>query len=432
MTSDEELRHPDAEDADCDEAGRYSDQNPDSDNGAPSAPDDDPLEIDTADDDEPDHWPAGSTESLQSLIDNLVAKNAPRVNITMPQSVRLGWYQQWMSALKPLGLVQETWAKQAMKSMAPVLEQQNQVSRRLLESIAPFQDQQSLWAEQLAATVQATLGDSLDLTFKNYLRAVNFGLEESTIPAAVDLATRWAAHDDRFVESTSTLDDWAPENLHGLPVDVLDRLRDLVLEDSIAVYGAPRLSIIKKLVNAPDKGARRTILDLHADDILRDCRDLVGQCSSEEAAPVLPFIYDALDAFEAGHETAAQALAASVIEDRTKKLFDSILGAKRTKYSASEDSARITRSTEQLDALSDREYLAVAPVWRIYQSFRVENGDPIPEAFNRNAVAHMVSRQQYTRINTVQGLLFACTFLWFFDEKVLEAQSREVEAKDAA
>jgi hypothetical protein len=43
----------------------------------------------------------------------------------------------------------------------------------------------------------------------------------------------------------------------------------------------------------------------------------------------------------------------------------------------------------------------------------------IPATFSRNATAHTVSSRQFNRRNAVQGLLFACSLLYFFNEQAV-------------
>jgi hypothetical protein len=58
-------------------------------------------------------------------------------------------------------------------------------------------------------------------------------------------------------------------------------------------------------------------------------------------------------------------------------------------------------------------------MWQAYQQFWVEDGDRIPATFSRNATAHTVSSRQFNRRNAVQGLLFACSLLYFFNEQAV-------------
>ena len=91
-------------------------------------------------------------------------------------------------------------------------------------------------------------------------------------------------------------------------------------------------------------------------------------------------------------------------------------------FTPSPPGARNPRTVEALESLPFREYLAVSPIWQVHQSFKVEQGDSIPEAFNRHASAHAVSPEQYTRVNAVQGLLFASTLLWFIDQEMVRRE----------
>lgn len=124
----------------------------------------------------------------------------------------------------------------------------------------------------------------------------------------------------------------------------------------------------------------------------------------------MPFAEAALDAFDAGHTEAAQALAGSLVDTIVAGYF----GTDRYKYTPNGR----TTTTDVYDEFLVREYIAFAPMWQAYQQFRVTNGDKVPTRFSRHATAHTVSARQYSRRNAVQALMFACSLLCRLGEEV--------------
>jgi hypothetical protein len=119
----------------------------------------------------------------------------------------------------------------------------------------------------------------------------------------------------------------------------------------------------------------------------------------------------ALDALDGGDTAAAQALVGSLIDS----LLTAYFGNDRTNFTPNRNG---TRTTSAYGEFTIREFIAFAPMWQAYQQFWVEGGDHVPTTFSRNATAHTVSPRQFSRRNAVQGLLFACSLLYFFDEQV--------------
>ena len=89
-------------------------------------------------------------------------------------------------------------------------------------------------------------------------------------------------------------------------------------------------------------------------------------------------------------------------------------GADRYDYTPN----RRTTTNAAYEEFTVREFIAMAPIWQAYQQFYVEKGDPVPRTFSRHATAHTVSPRQYSRRNAIQGLLLACSLIYFFNEQV--------------
>ncbi|MEJ5943849.1 hypothetical protein WDZ17_00885 [Pseudokineococcus basanitobsidens] len=203
-----------------------------------------------------------------------------------------------------------------------------------------------------------------------------------------------------------------PPNLRA--IDDLDfkDVQSVVMIDGIALYGLPRSTTAEVLIRAGSRSKRRNILGRRWKTIIGDCREVVRGCSSEVVAPYVPFALAAVDALDAGHTAAAQALAGSLVDTVVSNYF----GNARTKYTPHPQGKR---TTDAYDEFTVREYIAFAPMWQTYQQFYVKDGGKVPGTFSRHATAHAVSVRQYSKRNAVQAIMFACSLLYRLDEEAV-------------
>lgn len=213
-----------------------------------------------------------------------------------------------------------------------------------------------------------------------------------------------------------------PPNLRRLPAGSLTGVGVVIREDAIALYGVPRSEIVIELLEAHDRDARRMILGARAPEITHDCRTLMHSCAVDAARGKPPFVLDALESFDAGYTSSAQALAASIVDTLLRDFY----GDRRTSYTPSHPKAPNPRTIEVLDTLPLREQLAVSPIWQTHQPFQPGEAGGIPGTFNRHATAHAVSPEQYTRINALEALLY-CSALTYF---IAQEEGRTVAAAD--
>lgn len=206
-----------------------------------------------------------------------------------------------------------------------------------------------------------------------------------------------------------------PPNLRAIEGMYFEDVEKVVMVDGIALYGVPRAAIAEALIRADSAAKRREILGRRWKAISADCREAVLACQSDAVAPYAPVAVAALDALDGGHTAAAQALVGSLIDG----LLTAYFGKERTNFTPNRKG---TRTTSAFEEFTVREFIAFAPMWQAYQQFWVEDGDRVPTTFSRNATAHTVSARQFSRRNAVQGLLFACSLLYFFNEQA-EAQA---------
>jgi len=202
-----------------------------------------------------------------------------------------------------------------------------------------------------------------------------------------------------------------PPNLRAIDGLRFEDVDQVVMLDGIPLYGLPCTSTAEALIRSGSTRERRAVLGRRWKTISTDCRAVVEGCASDTVAPYVPFAVAALDALDAGHTAAAQALTGSLVDAIVTAYF----GDDRYKYTPNKK----TRTTGAYDEFTIREFIAFAPMWQAYQRFFVTKGDKVPTTFSRNATAHTVSPRQFHRRNAVQGLMLTCSLLYRLDEEAV-------------
>ena len=119
------------------------------------------------------------------------------------------------------------------------------------------------------------------------------------------------------------------------------------------------------------------------------------------------FVKHGLDAVAQGHYAAAQSLFTNTLDTvhqatMTRTDFRTIL------------SHKIGKGPQALD-LELREAYVMLPLWRSYDSYWANNGDPVPATYSRHASVHGVSARQYSKRNTVHALMLVASYLGFIE-----------------
>ncbi|PZP26280.1 MAG: hypothetical protein DI613_15700 [Kocuria rhizophila] len=206
-----------------------------------------------------------------------------------------------------------------------------------------------------------------------------------------------------------------PPNLRDIEDLGLDDVEAVVMLDGIGLYNVPRQSIAAALLRANSVQARRDILGRRWKAISSDCRKAIETCKSEALDTYVATAIAALDALDAAHTQAAQALVGSL----TDALLIDYLGDKRYLYTPNKK----TKNSDAYKEFGIRKFIALAPMWQAYQQFWARNGDVVPSTFNRNATAHTVNGRQFNRRNAAQGLLFVCGLITFLEELLQRRQA---------
>ncbi len=296
----------------------------------------------------------------------------------------------------------------------------------LRNAMKPLLDAQALWQKQIATSINSDIFKSAALAQSNLnkfsgqlYKNVDFGLSDSFAKLAQTVAAQQSAWIETLGPSLERLKlSFYPPNLQPIEGLRWEAVESVVMVDGIALYGVPRTAIAEALIRADTAAKRRDILGRRWKAISADCRAVVEGCETDAVAPYVPMALRALDALEAGHTEAAQALIASLLDSMVNTYF----GADRYLYTPDK---RGKRTTAAYDEFTAHEYIALAPAWQAWQKFFPNEGLPVPHTFSRNATAHTVSTKQYTRRNAVQSLMIVSSLIYFFNGEARRLEDRD-------
>lgn len=304
-------------------------------------------------------------------------------------------------------------------AISRIAEAQQSMVRNALK---PFFASQASWQRQIPVISsdllksQALVQSNLDRVAFQLTKNMDFGISESVAKVAKQFAEQQASMLAAIGPSLRSFKFvFYPPNLQAIEGLKFEDVEQVVMVDGIPLYGVPRTSTAEALIRADGASKRREILGRRWKTISADCHKAAEGCKSKAVAPYVPFAVAALEALDAGHNAAAQALAGSLVD----AILSSYFGRDRSKYTPH---PKGNRTKEAYEEFNIREFVAFAPMWQAYQQFFVSSGDKVPNTFSRNATAHTVSPRQFNRRNAVQALMFACSLMYRLDE---EARARE-------
>lgn len=339
--------------------------------------------------------------------------------VETPLLIAASIQRSWASQIKLPAFTLPASMFQDIAAIARIAETQQVLAANALK---PFLDAQSAWQRQFAATNSifissdifkrvALAQSNLNLVASQLTKNIDFGLAESVAKVAANFAEQqatWLRSIDLPIAAMRA--NFYPPNLRAIEGLKFEEVEQVVMVDGIPLYGLPRTATAEALIRAEGASERRMILGRRWKGISADCRMAVEGCTSESAAPYRPFAVAALNALDAGHAAAAQALAGSLVD----AILSSYFGKDRYKYTPDRKGKR---TKDAYDEFSVRQFIAFAPMWQTYQKFFVTDGDKVPMTFSRNATAHTVHPRQFNRRNAVLGLMVACSLLCRLDEE---------------
>jgi hypothetical protein len=170
----------------------------------------------------------------------------------------------------------------------------------------------------------------------------------------------------------------------------LDELVTVIQDDGLPLVWVPRAEIVTKLLAAPDRAARVEALLAHVEEIVADCREVLADVTHDTLSGQLPLAAKALDAFEAGHHEAAQALAVTVTETAVARTLGSKYGDVKRQVLFDPDLVPYTEM---------RLRAALAPIGPFYTPWYAASGMPAPEALSRHVTVHQADQSHYRHGN---------------------------------
>jgi hypothetical protein len=222
-----------------------------------------------------------------------------------------------------------------------------------------------------------------------------------------------APHAERWREIFSSLVtlsvEWFPPNLDAA-LPICEQLEVVLVDEGIPLAWVPCSDTIRAVSNAATAAERRRIIGRRWRGIAADCASVIAEVDHTELRDSRGFAIDCVRALQNGHSNAAQALAANLLDSLMQR---HMTNARRVDLTRNELKKNGTRF--DLDAHKLRVALTFAPVWYAHAKYRPDQGDAIPRVFGRHPTVHGVSRTQYSRINSIIGLMLVTSVLKYFD-----------------
>jgi len=176
-----------------------------------------------------------------------------------------------------------------------------------------------------------------------------------------------------------------------------DDMCNLIADTGWSLIHVPRPQVITALLHAAPAD-RDDVLLSHAAEVVVDCRSALGTIDAAGASHLVDALGQALDAFEAGLVIPAQTTVASVLAD----VINRVLGLSFTAAVR-----ELNEDPGEMPMAYVRFWLIASTIPRALTQFHCQEGDDVPERFNRHAVAHTVDPRQYTKFNALIGLMLA-------------------------
>jgi hypothetical protein len=202
------------------------------------------------------------------------------------------------------------------------------------------------------------------------------------------------------------------------PIDIdFEMLTTVIRDDGLPLVWVPRAEIVTEVLATPDRRARVEVLISRADEVVEDCRAVLGEISHDAFSGQQPLAVKALDAFEAGHHEAAQALSVVVTETAVARAFG---------YKQYGDIKKAVNFDPELVHFTElRVQAALAPIGAFYAAWRPSWGKPIPEALSRHVSVHQADEDHYTREDAIVAVLLVTSVLRALQELQELAEAQE-------
>lgn len=187
-----------------------------------------------------------------------------------------------------------------------------------------------------------------------------------------------------------------------------DKVESVVGDDGIPLAWVPRRDLVVRILEAPDRAARLLILTESREAVVNDCLATVVEVHHGSLESVQKLAHRSVEALQAGHDEAAQALAVAVTETVISR-------AVHNKY----DKVRsaVVFDLESVSLLDLRVRAALAPIYRFYTPWNPASGRPAPEALSRHVSVHQADSSHYTDENAVLAVMLVVSVLRAMQEQ---------------
>ena len=249
--------------------------------------------------------------------------------------------------------------------------------------------------QQLGKTVAGLIGDQNPFGALNMLLAQQRG--------------QWGA---LFEDLRAAVEKHLPPNWKNVKHPEFGTIEGILLDEGLPLAWIPSQDTLQALFDAPDGAARRRVIGRRWRGLISDCEAVLDEVSHPALRCHQPFAHDIGDALRDGHDPAAQALAANLLDSILRRNFENKSFRQITSNKKGSDRFN-------LDDYGVRTAFTLAPVWRAYAQYRESEGDPIPRGFGRHPSAHAVSRAQYSRVNAVIGLMLVTSLLQLLESELI-------------
>ncbi len=187
------------------------------------------------------------------------------------------------------------------------------------------------------------------------------------------------------------------------------KLEEILIDDGLALAWVPPNRILKRILSAPDRAARRKVVGGSWEAIVDACSDELAGIRTTDLRNHTRYALEAAEAIKAGHVSAGQALATNVLDTLLLQRVDDFTRARVTIHK---------RGRLDMSAYELREAVVWGGIFGAHTGYDGRGGEAVPYTFTRHGSVHSVSPRQYSRVNAVIALMHTVALLRLLDTGV--------------
>lgn len=131
-----------------------------------------------------------------------------------------------------------------------------------------------------------------------------------------------------------------PENWGDAHPPSVDVLRSIVVDEGIPLMWVPGPKVVEAIFNAADASERRRIVGRRWKGIVSDCETVLDNVTYSHLLDDRDFALDCVHTLREGHTSAAQALAANLLDSVLRRYFDAASRQKVTNNNFKRDGVK--------------------------------------------------------------------------------------------